>query len=97
MVAFLLLQYKIILRRFIVIKQYLEKRVILYSKIMQMGRVELMSTLLKKSVDFTVKYVPVIWLPVLLLLFLRAFTCRTFLEIKIWWGYVNRQYSKIPL
>ena len=28
--------------------------------------------------------IPGIWLPVLLLLFLRAFTCRTFLEIKIW-------------
>ena len=36
------------------------------------------------------------WLPVLLPLFLQAFTCRTFLEIKIWSGYVNRQYSKIP-
>ena len=35
MVAFLSLQYKIILRRFIVIKQYLEKRVILHSKFMQ--------------------------------------------------------------
>ena len=41
--------------------------------------------------------IPGIWLPVLLPLFLRAFTCRTFLEIKIWQGYVNRQYSKIPL
>ena len=28
--------------------------------------------------------IPGIWLPVLLPLFLRAFTCRTFLEIKIW-------------
>ena len=27
---------------------------------------------------------PGIWLPVLLPLFVRAFTCRTFLEIKIW-------------
>ena len=37
----------------------------------------------KKSVDFYGK-IPGIWLPVLLPLFLRAFTCRTFLEIKIW-------------
>ena len=36
MVAFLSLQYKIILRRFVVIKQDLEKRVILHSKFMQM-------------------------------------------------------------
>ena len=28
--------------------------------------------------------IPGSWLPVLLPLFLRAFTCRTFLEIKIW-------------
>ena len=28
--------------------------------------------------------IPGIWLPVLLPLFLRAFTCRTFLEIKVW-------------
>ena len=28
--------------------------------------------------------IPGIWLLVLLPLFLRAFTCRTFLEIKIW-------------
>ena len=28
--------------------------------------------------------IPGIWLPVLLPLFLRAFTCRTYLEIKIW-------------
>ena len=28
--------------------------------------------------------IPGIWLPVLLPLFVRAFTCRTFLEIKIW-------------
>ena len=28
--------------------------------------------------------IPGIWLPVLLPFFLRAFTCRTFLEIKIW-------------
>ena len=28
--------------------------------------------------------IPGIWLPVLLQLFLRAFTCRTFLELKIW-------------
>ena len=41
--------------------------------------------------------IPGIWLPVHLPLFLRAFTCRTFLEIKIWQGYVNRQYSKKPM
>ena len=35
MMAVLSLQYKSILSRFIVIKQYLEKRVILHSKFMQ--------------------------------------------------------------
>ena len=38
--------------------------------------------------------IPGIFLPVDLPLFLRASTCRTFLEIKIWYGYVNQQHSK---
>ena len=57
-----------------------------------------------KNTEYTVKKIsrfygeiPGIWLPVLLPLFLRAFICRIFLEIKIWLGYVNPQYSKIPL
>ena len=41
--------------------------------------------------------IPGIWLPILFALFLWAFTCRIFLEIKMWLGYVNRQSSKIPL
>ena len=36
-------------------------------------------------------------LPVHFPLFLRVSACRTFLEIKIWQGYVNRQHSKILL
>ena len=38
----------------------------------------------KKKINVFYGKIPGIWLPVLLPLFLRAFTCRTFLEIKIW-------------
>ena len=45
MVAFLSLQYKIILRRFIVIKQYLEKKGNITFKVHAKGRVELICIL----------------------------------------------------
>ena len=38
----------------------------------------------KKKIRRFYGKIPGIWLPGLLPLFLRAFTCRTFLEIKIW-------------
>ena len=39
--------------------------------------------------------IPGIWLPLLLPLFLRAFTCRTFLESKIWSDSTRNYFCRI--